>query len=78
MALPQRDISMPSFGAVAVSIAAIALASDLLLQRPRSRSDAFTGRPLMPPVLGDTTTAGPATVTAARRLNRARCVRPRR
>ena len=34
MPLPQRDISMPSIGVIAISIAAIALASDLLLQRP--------------------------------------------
>ena len=36
MPLPQREISMPSFGAIALGIAAIALASDLLLQRPLS------------------------------------------
>ena len=82
MPLPQREISMPNFGVVAISIAAIALASDLLLQRPLRRSDASSGRRLVPPVLRDTTTIGRATVTAARRLNRAAgtlaAVRPRR
>ena len=71
MPLPQREISMPNFGVVAISIAAIALASDLLLQRPLRRSDASSGRRFVPPVLRDTTTIGRATVTAARRLNRA-------
>ena len=82
MPLPQRDISMPSIGVIAISIAAIALASDLLLQRPLRRSDASSGRRLVLPVLRDTTTIGRATVTAARRLNRAAgtlaAVRPRR
>ena len=71
MPLPQRDISIPSFGAIALGIAGIALASDLLLQRPLPRSDAFPGRRLVPPVLRDKPTSGRATVTAARRLNRA-------
>ena len=71
MPLPQRDISIPSFGAIALGIAGIALASDLVLQRPLSRSNAFPGRRLVPLVLRDKPTPGRATVTAARRLNRA-------
>ena len=70
MSLPQR-VSIPTFAAIALGIAGIALASDLLSQRPLSRSDAFPGRRLVPPVLRGKATSGPATVTAARRLNRA-------
>jgi hypothetical protein len=71
MPLPQRDISNPGFGAIALGIAGIALASDLILQRPLSRSNALPGRRLVPAVLRDKPTSGRTTVTAARRLNRA-------
>ena len=71
MPLPQRDISIPSFGAIALGIAGIAIASDLILRRPPSRSNAFPGRRLVPLGLLDKPTPGRATVAAARRLNRA-------
>ena len=71
MPLPQRDISIPGVGVIALSIAGIALASDLILQRPLSRSDASAVRRFVPPVPRDKSSARHATVTAARRLNRA-------
>jgi hypothetical protein len=70
MPLPQR-VSISSFGAIVLGIAGIALASDLVLQRLLSRSNAFQGQRLVPAVLRDKPTSGRATVTAARRLNRA-------
>jgi hypothetical protein len=67
MSLPQR-ISIPSFDAIALGITGIALASDLVLQRPLSGSNAFPVRRLAPLVLRGKPTRR-ATVTAARRLN---------
>jgi len=69
MPLPQR-ISIPSFGTIALGIAGIAVASDLVLQRPRFSSNAFPRRRLVHRVLRDKP-PGRATMTAARRLNRA-------
>lgn len=71
MPLPQRDISLPSLGVIALGIAGIALASDVILQRPLPRSVPSRWRSLVPPVLRDVPTVDRATVTAARRLNRA-------
>jgi hypothetical protein len=71
MPLRERDISISSLGAIALGIAGIALASDIVLQRRLSRSDALRGPRLVPPALRDKLTSGRATVTAARRLNRA-------
>jgi hypothetical protein len=71
MPLPQRDISLPNLGVLVLSIAGIALASDVLLQRPLPRSTPSPQRGSAPRVLRDTPTPDRATVTAARRLNRA-------
>lgn len=72
MSLAQRrDLSLPSLGIMALGIAGIALASDLILQQPLAPSAPARRRWLMPPVLRDTPRADRATVTAARRLNRA-------
>jgi hypothetical protein len=66
----QRNVPIPSLAAVALGIAGIVLASDVILQRSPAR-----GRPrrrgLVPPVLRGLPLAEQATVTAARRLNRA-------
>lgn len=70
MALVQRDLSLPSLGAIALGIAGITLASDVILQQPLARSPSRR-RGLVPPVLRDKPSAEAATVTAARRLNRA-------
>lgn len=70
MSLPQR-VSIPTFAAIALGIAGIAVASGLLSQRPPSRSDPCPGRRVVPPVLRGKPGSGRATVTAARRLNRA-------
>ena len=70
MSLAQRNVPVPSLAVIALAVAGIALASDVILQR-----SAVRGRPrqpgLVPPVLRDTPLAQRATVTAARRLNRA-------
>jgi hypothetical protein len=71
MPLPQPDISLQNLGVLALSIAGIALASDVLLQRPLPRSTPSAQRGSAPRVLRDTPTPDRATVTAARRLNRA-------
>jgi hypothetical protein len=66
----QRNVPIPSLAAVALGIAGIVLASDVILQRSPAR-----GRPrrrgLVPPVLRGLPLAEQTTVTAARRLNRA-------
>ena len=66
----QRNVPVPSLAAVALGIAGIVLASDVILQRSPAR-----GRPrrrgLVPPVLRGLPLAEQTTVTAARRLNRA-------
>ena len=66
----QRDISLPGLGVIALSIAGIALASAVILQRPLSRSVPSCRRGSVPP-LRDAPTAVRTTVVAARRLNRA-------
>ena len=71
MPLHQREIWLPSLGIVALSIASIALASDVILQRPLSRSIPSHRLGLVPLVLRDAPAADRATVVAARRLNRA-------
>jgi hypothetical protein len=70
MPLLQRDNSISSFGAVALSIAGILLVSDFISRRPLPRYDALTGRRVTS-LLRDKSSVGPTTVTAARRLNRA-------
>ena len=67
----RRDMSLPSLGTIALGIAGIALASDLILQQPLARSSPSRRRRYVPPALRDRPTADRATVTAARRLNRA-------
>ena len=66
----QRDISLPGLGVIVLSIAGIALASAVILQRPLSRSVPSCRRGSVPP-LRDAPTAVRTTVVAARRLNRA-------
>jgi len=70
MSLAQRNVPVPSLAALVLSVAGIVLASDVMLRRSPAR-----GRPrlrgLTPPVLRDIPLAEQATVTAARRLNRA-------
>jgi hypothetical protein len=71
MPLPQRDISLSSFGVLALSVAGIALALDLIVQESLPRSAPSQRRGLVPPISRDTPTTDRATVVAARRLNRA-------
>lgn len=67
----QRDISLAGVGLAALSVIGIAFASDLILQRPLQKPALPRRRGLLPPVLRDSLTTDRATVTAARRLNRA-------
>ena len=73
MPASQHNVSLPGLGLIALSIAGIALASDVILQRPASRPTPSRrrARAFVPPVLRDAPTADSATVVAARRLNRA-------
>jgi hypothetical protein len=66
----QRNVPIPSLAAVALGIAGIVLASDVILQRSPARSRPRR-RGLVPPVLRGLPLAEQTTVTAARRLNRA-------
>lgn len=70
MNLARRDISLPTLGLIALGGAALAFGSDLL-QASRARGDASRRSRFVPPVLRDPLYADRATVTAARRLNRA-------
>jgi len=70
MNLPRRDISLPTLGPIALGAAVSVLASELL-QPPRPRGVALRRSRFVPPVLRDPVYADRATVTAARRLNRA-------
>jgi hypothetical protein len=66
----QRNVPVPSLAAVALGIAGIVLASDVILQRSPARRRPRR-RGLVPPVLRGLPLAEQTTVTAARRLNRA-------
>ena len=67
----QRNVPVPSLALIALSVAGIALASDVILQRPPKGSGRTRRRGFVPPVLRNAPPAEQATVTAARRLNRA-------
>ena len=69
MDLPRRDSSIPLLGLIALGVAGMALGSDLM-RAPKARP-ATRGYRLLPPALRDPPFADRATVTAARRLNRA-------
>jgi hypothetical protein len=66
----QRNVPVSSLAAVALGIAGIVLASDVILQRSPARRRPRR-RGLVPPVLRGLPLAEQTTVTAARRLNRA-------
>ena len=70
MPLNQRDFPVPSIAAIALGLAGIALVSDFILQGP-SAGGRGRRHVLLPPVLRTAPFTEPATVTAARRLNRA-------
>jgi hypothetical protein len=69
MDLPRRDSSTPLLGLIALGVAGMALGSDLM-RAPKARPATRAYR-LLPPALRDPPFADRATVTAARRLNRA-------
>jgi hypothetical protein len=69
MNVPQRIVPITTLGLVALSVAGIAIGSDLL--RPRSGNRPVSKRQSLPSVLRDSPYHNCSTVTAARRLNRA-------
>lgn len=69
MGLSQRNVSLPILGVIVLGVAGLALGSDLLRPRPGARAP--LRRYALPPVLRDFPFDDRATVTAARRLNRA-------
>ena len=50
---PQPNLSAPSLGLIALTVAGIVVGSDLILQSPRSGRRASTERRLAPPILRD-------------------------
>ena len=64
----QRNVPLPSLGLIALTVAGVALGSDLILQSPRSRKRPSLARRVAPPIAHDTSVS-PTTVAAARRLN---------
>ena len=71
MPLIERNVPVPSVAAIALSVAGIAFASDMILRRSPLRSRPSRWRALAAPAWRDAPLTEQGTVTAARRLNRA-------